>query len=85
MAVSITRRRFVVSAGALAGLGLLAGCGRLPWQGQQPMPRVHRIGYLSTQSLELTRPRYEALLHGLEELGWIERENLAIDLRVADG
>ena len=36
----LSRREFVVGA---AGLGLLAGCGRLPWQGQPPT--VPRVGF----------------------------------------
>jgi hypothetical protein len=38
----VSRRRFVQGA-SLAGLGLLAGCGR--WPGQAAVP-VWRIGYL---------------------------------------
>ena len=38
-----SRRRFVQGVG-VAGLGLLAGCGRLPGQaGPPPPPEVHRI------------------------------------------
>jgi putative tryptophan/tyrosine transport system substrate-binding protein len=70
-------------AGA-AGLGLLTGCGRLPGQAQQPA-KVYRVGYLSPQSLAVTRPRFEALQQGLRELGWIEGQNLTIELRVAEG
>ena len=40
-----TRRRFLRDGLALAGLGLLAGCGILPPQAQQPA-KVPRIGYL---------------------------------------
>ena len=40
----LSRRQFVLGAGA-AGLGLLAGCGRLPWQAQPPA-KVPRIGLL---------------------------------------
>src|SRR5262249_8580026 len=42
----VSRRRFVQGAGAV-GLGLLAGCGRLPWQAPsavQPPRRLYRIG-----------------------------------------
>jgi hypothetical protein len=37
-----------VQGAGLAGLGLLAGCGRLP--GQAPQARVPRIGFLSNSS-----------------------------------
>ena len=42
------RRQFVQGVG-VAGLGLLAGCGRLPWQAEQPA-QVRRIGYLGISS-----------------------------------
>src|SRR5215211_8091063 len=78
-----TRRQFVQSVG-VAGLGLLTGCGRLPGQAQQPA-KVYRIGYLSPQSLAVTRPRFEAFQQGLRELGWIEGQHFTIELRVAEG
>jgi len=43
----LSRRQFMVGA---AGLGLLAGCGRLPWQAPPPA-KVPRIGYLATLPL----------------------------------
>ena len=71
---SVSRRQFMQGAG-VAWLGVLAGCGRLPGQAQQPA-KVYRVGYLSPQSLAVTRPRFEALQQGLRELGWIEGQNL---------
>jgi putative ABC transport system substrate-binding protein len=81
--MDVSRRRFVQGVG-VAGLALVAGCGRLPWQAQPP-PKVYRIGYLSPQSLAVTRPRFEAFRQGLQELGWIEGQNFTIELRVAEG
>ena len=46
MPSAITRRQLLLSTSAM-GLGLLAGCGRLPWQASEPPPRVHRVGFLS--------------------------------------
>jgi hypothetical protein len=43
-----SRRRFVVGAGAL---GLVAGCGRLPWQ-TQPPAKVPRIGHVGVGSAD---------------------------------
>src|SRR5580765_5821592 len=63
-----SRRQFVQGSLALAGLGLLAGCGALPAPGQQP-PKVPRIGYLTgatTAAAEL-----EAFRAGLRELGYV--------------
>src|SRR5215211_747915 len=79
----ISRRGFVQSVG-ITGLGLLAGCGRWPGQAQPPA-KVYRIGYLSPQSLAVTRPRFEAFQQGLRELGWIEGQHFTIELRVAEG
>src|SRR5437764_1207323 len=44
----LSRRGFVAGAGG-AGLGLLAGCGRLPGQAEAPpaAARVSRLGFLS--------------------------------------
>src|SRR5215218_2494783 len=78
-----TRRQFVQSVG-VAGLGLVAGCGRLPGQAQAPA-KVYRVGYLSPQSLAVTRPRFEAWQQGMQELGWIEGQNFTIEFRVAEG
>src|SRR5438045_4289634 len=77
-----SRRQLVQGAG-VAGLALLAGCGRLP--GQAPPAKVHRIGYLSPQSLAVTGPRIEAFQQGLRELGWIEGQNFTLERRLADG
>jgi putative tryptophan/tyrosine transport system substrate-binding protein len=77
-----SRRQFVVGT---AGLGLVAGCGRLPWQAAAPPAKVYRIGYLSPQSRAVTGPRFEAFRQGLQELGWIEGQNLSFEQRVADG
>jgi putative tryptophan/tyrosine transport system substrate-binding protein len=80
---ALSRRQVLQGAGAV-GLGLLAGCGRLPWQAQQPA-KVYRVGYLSPQSLAVTRPRFEAWQQGMRELGWIEGQNFTVELRVAEG
>jgi putative ABC transport system substrate-binding protein len=74
-----SRRAFV---GGAAGLGLLAGCGRLPWQAQPPA-QMPRIGILSGGPL---RPDDEqAFLHGLREHGYIEDQNLVLHRRYAEG
>jgi putative ABC transport system substrate-binding protein len=76
----LSRRRFVQGAG-LAGLGLLAGCGRLPWQGQAPTPvKVHRLGWLVADA----EPN-ENLRQALGELGYVEGQNLVFEFRSAEG
>jgi putative ABC transport system substrate-binding protein len=70
-------RQFVVGA---AGAGLLAGCGRLPWQAQEP--KMPRIGYLGDRSI----PAFEeAFRQGLREHGHVDGKNIAIEWRFADG
>jgi putative tryptophan/tyrosine transport system substrate-binding protein len=76
----VSRRQVVHGAGAV-GLGLLAGCGRLPWQAAQPV-RVWRIGYLEPAS-EPTW--FEAFRAALVELGYVEGQNLSIENRFAEG
>ena len=63
----LSRRQFVAGA---AGLGLVAGCGRLPWQAQQPM-RMPRVGYLLTPSPEGASVVVEPVRAGLRELGYV--------------
>jgi putative tryptophan/tyrosine transport system substrate-binding protein len=84
--MSISRRHFVQGAG-VAGFGLLAGCGRLPFrsssEAQQPTPYAH-IGYLSASSQGLSFGT-TAFLQGLGEYGYTEAQNLTIAWRFADG
>jgi putative tryptophan/tyrosine transport system substrate-binding protein len=76
----LSRRQVVQGAGAV-GLGLLAGCGRLPGQAQQPA-KVPRIGLLSGGSVGA--PIYQqAFRHGLRDLGYVEGQNVLIESRSA--
>jgi putative ABC transport system substrate-binding protein len=76
----VSRRRFVQGAG-VAGLGLLAGCGRWPGQGQAPTPvKVHRLGWLVADA----EPN-ENLRQALGELGYVEGQNLVFEFRSAEG
>jgi putative ABC transport system substrate-binding protein len=77
----LSRRQFVVGAGSAA---LLAGCGRLPWQAQQPA-KVPRIVLLGGGSHEAYRDRHEAFRQGLRDLGYVEDQNFVIESRMADG
>jgi putative ABC transport system substrate-binding protein len=71
---------------ALAGLGLAVACG-------QPTPlwprpsKVARIGYLALagSSDPILAHTLEAFRQGLRELGWVEGENIALEVRWADG
>jgi putative ABC transport system substrate-binding protein len=66
-----------------AGLGLLAGCGRLPWQAEPP-ERVYRIGVL-TGALTQSSAWLEAFRQGLRERGWIPGHNITLEYRSAEG
>src|SRR5207237_974291 len=79
MTPPITRRQFVVGAGA-ASLGLLAGCGRLPWQAE-PAPRVARIGVLSPDSADPSTAENAAFRQGLRDLGYSEGQNITVEWR----
>jgi putative tryptophan/tyrosine transport system substrate-binding protein len=69
-----SRRQLVQGAGAV-GLGLLAGCGRLPWQAL-PATRLPQVGLLNAIPSSA-----EAFRQGLHELGYVEGQNLAIEYR----
>src|SRR5215218_5001667 len=77
------RRQFVLG-GSAAGLGLVAGCGRWPGQGQQAA-RVPRIGFLAPGTYEGRAPLIEGLLEGLRELGYTDGQNIAIEYRFSEG
>ncbi len=75
-----SRRRFVRGVGVM-GLGLVAGCGRLPWQSPPPT-RIPRVGYLGT----LSPIPWDAAFHrGLEDLGYVEGQNVVTEYRFAVG
>jgi putative ABC transport system substrate-binding protein len=65
------------------GLGLLAGCGRLPWEAKPPAT-MPRIGVLFSSRTPAS-PEADAFRQGLREYGWQEGENLAIEYRTAEG
>src|SRR6266508_1236329 len=80
---SPSRRLFVQGAG-MTGLALLAGCGRLPWQAQQPA-KVPRLGFLLPGSRSAFSTRAEAVRRGLAQFGYVEGENIIIEYRYAEG
>jgi putative tryptophan/tyrosine transport system substrate-binding protein len=83
----LSRRQVVQGMGAV-GLGLLAGCGRLPGQAQPLAPKVPTLGYLapgfgeSTDSPQATTvEELDAFRQGLVGLGYAEGLNLVIAYR----
>src|SRR4051812_40972025 len=79
--MTVSRRQFVQGA-SVTGLGLLAGCGRLP--GQAPA-RVYRLGYLSNASPTNDASSLDAFRRGLREHGYLEAQNLTIEYRSMEG
>jgi putative ABC transport system substrate-binding protein len=75
----LSRRRFMVGA---AGLGLLAGCGRWPWQAP-PAGSVSWIGFVSSGPWDLTM--LEAFRQGLHEHGYVEGQHVSIEAHWAEG
>jgi putative tryptophan/tyrosine transport system substrate-binding protein len=72
------RRTFVGAvAGALLTLPLAIEA--------QQAGKVLRIGFLSLNSAEELKPRLAALRQGLRERGWVEGQNIVIELRFAEG
>jgi len=85
-----SRRQFVQGVG-VAGLALLAGCGRLPGQvpaqGEpSPSGTLHRIAHLrgALPSAEATA-LVSAFRQGMADLGYVEGKNLLLELRYANG
>jgi putative tryptophan/tyrosine transport system substrate-binding protein len=82
----VSRRRFVQGVGAV-GLGLVTGCGRLPFPGQPPAPKVPTIGWLSPESADpLERwpvENLDAFRQSLAALGYVEGQNVIFETRLA--
>lgn len=70
----VGRRKFLVAGGALLVAPLAAEA--------QRAERVYRIGFVSP-----TAPgaRNVAFLHGLRELGYVEGQNVSVEMRFAEG
>ena len=72
------RREFITLVGGAAAAWPLKA------RAQQPQ-RMRRIGRLSPLSVAAEAPMLAGLRQGLNELGWIEGQNFAFELRFADG
>jgi putative ABC transport system substrate-binding protein len=74
----------VIDRRAFLGVAALASVFRLAaWA--QPAARVYRLGYLGTSSPALDRHLIQALRRQLQELGFVEGQNLALEYRWAGG
>src|SRR5438094_832163 len=79
-----SRRLFLEGSLAVAGFGLLSGCGTLRLPGQQPA-KVPRIGFLATGSREGRAFLIEGFLLGLREHGYEDGKNIRIEYRFSEG
>ena len=80
---TLSRRQLMQGMGAV-GLGLLAGCGRLPGQAQPPA-KVARIGFLASGSPDDPALSLDAFRQGLAEFNLIEGQNVALEIRYGEG
>src|SRR5262245_14051135 len=65
---------------------LLCGCAVAAWPlaARAQQARVWRVGYLGTSALQ-NCPFFEAFQEGMRALGYVEGQNLLLDLRSAEG
>jgi putative ABC transport system substrate-binding protein len=70
------RREFITAIGG-------AAMSPLPGWAQQPK-NAPRIGFLATGSVEQTRASLEAFHQGLREYGYIDGQNILVEVRAAD-
>ena len=77
-----TRRQFLQGGLALAGLGLLSGCGRPPAQAPQSL-RLAQVGWLLTDPEGAAAVAAEAFRRAFGDLGYVERQSVAYEYRTA--
>ena len=75
------RRQFLEGTLALAGLGLLSGCGIHP----PKAAKAHRIGFLIGSPRSALASRTEAFEQGLRELGYTDGKDIVIEWRSWEG
>jgi putative tryptophan/tyrosine transport system substrate-binding protein len=76
MAIGIGRRQFLSTLGGTAAAWPLAA------RAQEPVPV---IGYLGSSSLIVSTDQLAGIRQGLKEVGYIEGQNVTIELHWADG
>jgi ABC-type uncharacterized transport system substrate-binding protein len=78
MATYIRRREFVVTLGSAAAAWPVGARA-------QQAAKVWRVGMLETVSATLNAANFNAFTRVMRDLGYVERENLVIEYRSADG
>jgi putative ABC transport system substrate-binding protein len=74
----IDRRKFLAGTGAVLLAAPLAA-------EAQPAGKVRQIGYVDHGSAADQRLYLDAFRQGLRELGWVEGQNIALEVRFAEG
>src|SRR5262245_14619778 len=69
---------------AIAIILLLLGAGFAPTVAAQPLEKPHRVGVLWPSNAS-ANPMFDAFVHGLRDLGWVDGKNIMIELRSAEG
>jgi putative ABC transport system substrate-binding protein len=69
----------------LLALGTLPAWFWLSGARAQTAPKVYRVGILSPVDREAARPWFSAFEAGLQELGYVAGQNIALEYRFADG
>jgi putative ABC transport system substrate-binding protein len=77
------RRSLLQGSLGLTGLALLAGCGMLAPQAQQPR-KLPRLGFLAPTAPFAT-PSQQAFIQALQDLGYLDGQTIAIEYRWGDG
>jgi putative ABC transport system substrate-binding protein len=77
---TVTCKRF--SRAVVLVLGVLTA---VPAGEAQPSPKTVRVGYLEFGSAAPGTPLLEAFRRGLSEQGWIDGQNMAMEVRYAEG
>src|SRR6476646_4368576 len=79
-----SRRHFVQRSLALAGLGLLSGCGLASLPRTEPK-RAARVGFLDSTSPQLTAPNLDAFRQGMRAHGYAEGQDYVLESRYSEG
>lgn len=85
--VHVRRRRFLIAAGAMLGVPRIAAA-----QSQTNKPRIHRVAFVASSSplsefagSNPVHPFWRTIVLRLRELGYVEGQNLQLDVRSLEG
>jgi putative ABC transport system substrate-binding protein len=82
--ITQTRREFLRSGLAVAGLALLSGCDLGSRPRTEPK-RAARVGFLDSTSAQLTAPNLDAFRQGMGAQGYEEGQDYVLESRSAEG